>query len=318
MSYFDRLPTALLVSIVEFISPIEYELKPWARYFSDKLNLNVLCSNPNAVSILRRKPIHQLNMTKLSTNPNPDIFPILLKRKEEMDMTFICRLMYPEAVNYAEKSIHKLDVYARTSLLQNPSAIHMVEKYFEIPYLRHCEELSANPSAVPLLLKYPSLVNGKGLSRNPSPEAFPLILHYHEHGVRETCLDHTWLCLNRNPDVVRWLAPRLTPADACWISFNPSAIFLLEEQWLLRDWSSLSINPGAIDMLLSSPTRIDWTMAVRNPNLSKLIENIPYGVFRIPLDQIAALSANPDLFEISPSLRNKTINEYVQCISSNQ
>ena len=60
-----------------------------------------------------------------------------------------------------------------------------------------------------------------------------------------------------------------------YLSHNPNAIHLLEQNPNKIDWSWLSKNPNAIHLLEQNPDKIDWCNLSQNPNAIHLLEQNP-------------------------------------------
>ena len=59
----------------------------------------------------------------------------------------------------------------------------------------------------------------------------------------------------------------LNKLDWVNLSFNPSAIHLLEKNLDKVDWGMLSCNPNAIHILENNLDNLDWYMLSYNPNI---------------------------------------------------
>jgi len=77
-----------------------------------------------------------------------------------------------------------------------------------------------------------------------------------------------------------------------WLSLNPNAIHLLEQNPDKIDWIHLSENPNAIHILEQNPDKIHWISLSENPNAIHMVEK--------NLDRISwgCLSSNPSIFEL--------------------
>ena len=64
----------------------------------------------------------------------------------------------------------------------------------------------------------------------------------------------------KNPDKIGW----------SWLSLNPNAIELLEENTNKIDWFYLSFNPNAIELLEENTDKINWCNISRNPSIFQL------------------------------------------------
>ena len=55
--------------------------------------------------------------------------------------------------------------------------------------------------------------------------------------------------------------------DWCFLSRNPNAILLLEQNLIKIDWKQLSGNPNAISLLEQNFGKVDWEQLSSNPNI---------------------------------------------------
>ena len=97
-----------------------------------------------------------------------------------------------------------------------------------------------------------------------------------------------------------------------YLSKNPNAIHLLEQNIDKIDWWELSLNPNAIHLLEQYPDKINWCYLSRNPNAIHLLEQ--------NMDKIhwRYLSTNPSIFTYnyiklkqSRLLLHKNLIEYI-------
>ncbi len=111
-----------------------------------------------------------------------------------------------------------------------------------------------------------------------------------------------------HPDKLNW----------SWLSANPEAIHLLEQNLDKIDWSRLSLNPKAIHILEKNLDKIDWVMLSVNPEaihlISKALEQNPdkidwYWLSRNPA-AIHLLEQNLDKIDWWPLSRNPAIYTY--------
>jgi hypothetical protein len=80
--------------------------------------------------------------------------------------------------------------------------------------------------------------------------------------------------------------------DWCWLSKNPNAIHLLENNLNKVDWDILSSNSNAIHILENNLNKVDWDILSSNPNAIHLLEN---NLNKVDWD---ALSSNPNAIHI--------------------
>ena len=78
----------------------------------------------------------------------------------------------------------------------------------------------------------------------------------------------------------------------CWLSKNPNAIHLLENNLNKVDWDILSSNSNAIHILENNLNKVDWDILSSNPNAIHLLEN---NLNKVDWD---ALSSNPNAIHI--------------------
>jgi hypothetical protein len=93
----------------------------------------------------------------------------------------------------------------------------------------------------------------------------------------------------------RWKLRKWIPIDKLeWecLSWNPSAIHLLEANPEKIDWDNLSENPSAIHLLETNTDKINWTLLSSNPSAIHLLEANPEKIYW------EFLSKNPSIFEL--------------------
>jgi len=81
-----------------------------------------------------------------------------------------------------------------------------------------------------------------------------------------------WFWLSLNPNAIDLLENNLNEVDWDALSSNPNAIHILENNLDKVDWELLSKNPNAIDLLKKNQDKINWYWLSRNPNAIKLLE----------------------------------------------
>jgi hypothetical protein len=175
-----------------------------------------------------------------------------------------------------EKNEDKIS-WIQLSKNPHPRAIELLEKHIQsraqTGFLDEVEWnwVSANPSALPLLEKYPHEIKWGFASSNLG--ILPL--------------------LEKNPDKIHWetlcmmICPALLPflekylyklCHHCWyfLSSLPDAVPLLEKYPLLIDWGQLSRNPGALHLLSQRPEKIDMHHLSANPNATHWLFRLDY------------------------------------------
>ena len=99
------------------------------------------------------------------------------------------------------------------------------------------EPLSANPSAIWLLSRNPTMIDWDGLSKNPNAMAL----------------------LEANQDEIDW--------EELSKNTNAKAIALLDANPDMIDWDQLSENPSAIALLEANQDKLNWSWLSTNPSI---------------------------------------------------
>ena len=76
-----------------------------------------------------------------------------------------------------------------------------------------------------------------------------------------------WDWLSLNPNAIHILEQNLDKINWDCLSFNPNAIHLLEQNLDKIDWYWLSGNPNAIHLLEQNFNKINWEFLSENPNI---------------------------------------------------
>ncbi len=82
----------------------------------------------------------------------------------------------------------------------------------------------------------------------------------------------SWLFLSSNPSAIHILEQNIDDIDWRELSSNAAAIHLLEQYPDNIDWSNLSDNPSAIHLLEKNMDKIDWSNLSSNHNAFHLLE----------------------------------------------
>ena len=77
--------------------------------------------------------------------------------------------------------------------------------------------------------------------------------------------------LSLNPNAIHLLEQNLDEVDWYYLSGNPNAIHILEKNLDKVNWYSLSENPNAIHILEQNLDRVDWDGLSTNPNAIHLL-----------------------------------------------
>ena len=222
-----------------------YKLRDWVNL--DKLYMVHLFQNPNALYyILQRGTINLFTMAK---NKN---FTYLLK-KSLSGIYGSALSNNGNADRILEKNIYKIGWYdlfetpytyddtynvnwSNICRNTNPKIIKVLEKIIETNLDKiDWVILSANPSAICILEKYPDKMN--------------------------------WIALSRNKNAMHILEKNLDKIDWDYLCTNPSAISLLEKNMDKINWTYLSINPNAIHLFEKNIDKVDWRIMSLNPNI---------------------------------------------------
>jgi hypothetical protein len=223
-----------------------------------------------------------------------------------------------QKLNLIEKYISKMDEKGIAFLSKNPHAI---------PYLMLNENqhkicwglFLTNSNAIDYIKKYSPIVNHDWekvdeLLMNSNPEAIKII----ENNLYDMINTHFafWNWISSNPSAVSLLEKNFVNIDWRQISKNPNAIHLLERNKDKIDWSNLSGNKNAIDILLQYPHKIDWQVfsSNTNPIAIKMLEENPDKIDWRNLSRnssaIHLLEANQSKVCYDTILQNDNIYQY--------
>lgn len=232
---------AICVDIIDLILSYlpEYELLPWISF--DDINFSGLSRNtsPGAINMLEQFGSYDKNSKRCMHRWH-------LSRNKA-------------AIRLFEKNIDFIKCYF-AGICGNHGAGHIIKQVMENQKLRKemksliTTDLSANPSVIDVLEKYPRYIRWGALSSNP--EARRLIEANRER------IDWSELSANPAEWAIRLLEVNRGFIDWSSLSGNPSegAIRLLETNRDFISWSRLSCNPseGAIRILEANKEKIDW------------------------------------------------------------
>jgi hypothetical protein len=123
----------------------------------EKLDWEILSSNPNAIHLLGKNP-DKIDWSFLSSNPNA--IHLLEQNPTKIDWEYLSS--NPNAIDLLEQNPTKIDWYA---LSFNPNAIHLLEQN---PYKINWFSLSGNPNAIQLLEKNRHKIIWQMISKNSS------------------------------------------------------------------------------------------------------------------------------------------------------
>ena len=130
--------------------------------------------------------------------------------------------------------------------------------------------------AIHLLEKHPDKINWYDLAGNPNLlQAIHILEEYpNKIDVR---------ALARNPQALELLGTEFERLPLGYLSCNPNAIHLLEQNLNRTNWDGsssiswygLSTNPNAIHILENNIDKINWQYLTYNPNALQILEKHP-------------------------------------------
>jgi hypothetical protein len=114
-----------------------------------------------------------------------------------------------------------------------------------------------------------------------------------------------WLWLSTNPNAMHLFENNPDKIDWEPLSLNPNAMHLLERK-IVWDW--LSRNPNAMHLLKQiNPYEIDWSRLSRNPNIMEIICDLDYDAMKQTMQPLAEeLTA----YVFHPLRMNKIAEQY--------
>ena len=234
----------------------------------DKINWNSLSRNPNAISILEQN-IDKINFDALSSNPNAiSLLESNLDKIEWFNLS-----SNPNAIHILERNLSKVDWNCLSS---NPNAIHILEKNKDKINWTH---LCRNPNGIPLLeeVLFQNMNNNNHINNQEEiSDYFSL-----EKCLKSASLDDptierpkpNWYYLSGNPNAISLLEQNIDKIDWHYLSSNPNAIHILEKNLDKINWRLLSANPNAISLLEQNMDKVNWIYLCRNPNGIAILQN---------------------------------------------
>ena len=225
----------------------------------DKLNVDYLSKNPNAIYYLLDKGL-PIDYYWLTGNTNPIAMRLLEDEiyndnsKIYIDWHELSKNPSPEAIKILKdnRDIIKWDILSENT---NPNAIKLIEK-----------EIKKNPKNISIIR----------LSTNETPEAINLLekIIFNPNPIYVIEWYHIWKNLSKNSKAVKILKDNRKNINWDSLSANKSteAIELLEEELKVNprhiNWSALSGNPNqkAFELLQANPHNIDWDALSENTN----------------------------------------------------
>ncbi len=264
------------------MSEPNYKLRDWIPL--DKLNLEIIASEPRAINVIEQN-LHKFDDEWIS---NPSALHLI------------------ESKNYPR--------YMLVELCDNPNprAIEMIKTHGGL--VRQWHLLSANPGALSLLLENFDKINWNWFSKNPNPDAIPILqqnLHQNVNWyyistnpnaypiIKDNLDKINWnlLCRNKDPRVIKILEKN--PNKICWefLSANPAAIHLIKKNINKINWYGISANPAAIDLIEKNIDKISIENLASNPAAIHIIEKHIHKYYgNYSYDFWTNLSFNPEIF----------------------
>jgi len=196
----DQLPEDILKHITQKSLKSLFKYKLVDGIPEDKLDLNGLCENPNAIYYLITNG-KQINYYHLSINPNPIVFKLL---KEELKINPEVHINWHLLSSKTELEVINL-LSERNKFENNLSK----EEYDKLPYKINWNLLSANPSAIKILKEeYNNNPNSEKLVWSvlcSNPKAIDILTEEYEKYPNSFKLIWSALCSNPNPKIVKLL-----------------------------------------------------------------------------------------------------------------
>jgi hypothetical protein len=248
---------------------------------SGRIDWYRLSSNPAALDLLGGSDVV---VDQLCRNPNPDAIHLiapytalptfrwneLALNPNAVEMLDQYLLLYPERADWTAATIQDPGVISMRRLASNTAAAPIFARLG-----RTTLELFGNPNALDLVRDDPRIAEGDEavwmlLCRNPS--ALPIIERYPQH--------IHWPSLSTNPSAIYILQANYFRVDARRMSSNPNAIELLErsfsEPWTNEPWPrqrnapdhmalSALRSPDLMTFLKRRPGYIYWPELAANP-----------------------------------------------------
>ena len=168
----------------------------------DKLDVNLLCENRNALSYLITKKL-QFNYYHLSINPNPIVFKLLKKEIQNVHINW--------HLLSSKTDLEVIDLLSERIKFENQLSKEEYDK-LKLPYKINWKLLSANPKAIKILKEEYDNPNSdklvwSALCSNPS--AFDILKEEYKRYPNSNKLVWSAICSNPNPKIVKLLEKEL-------------------------------------------------------------------------------------------------------------
>ena len=175
---------------------------------------------------------------------------------------------HPGTTQIIEENLDELEMEDFYDMLQYPNYIHLILTRLSI--IMNSSQLSKNPEAIPLLIKYPEMINWFMFSLNPHPKAMEII----EQNIIKEQIEPFMYPGNFSEHPENWiLLARNQSAKA--IEIIEKYYYYIENLdilYHLEFWEELSKNQYAIRLLEKYPNNIDWDTIIENPKAGHIIE----------------------------------------------
>jgi hypothetical protein len=253
---------------------------------NNRVDWYLFSSNKEAIPILS-KPEYRKHIDWAVLSSNPSAIDLLKdKWEEDKQIKKVDVEQYNNLRNYE-------NIVAWNILSGNPNAIDLLQKKIreerkmlpeDYNSLEDNEKiawdiLSANPEAITLLEKNPDKIDWIYLSNNSSPKAIKLLKERVEYEKGLTTYAYNiltnkirWLFLSNNPNAIKLLEENKNKIVWQGLSNNLKAIKLLEANQDKIDWNILSGNHEAMNLLEANQDKINWEVLSRNPKAMSLLE----------------------------------------------
>ena len=269
--------------------------------------------SPKYLPVIKSDYAENLDWEWLSLNPSPKVYYLLNKLKTPNKI-----FSYELSSKMLEEMLEKCPKYIDWKVLSlNPKIFHLLKnllKNHEHKIINWFElSKNPNPNAIPLIEEHFNMYGTYTSELSANPNAVPFL--------KENPSIIDWKYLARNPNanaipIMEEMLKECYPKKVKWIewddfwdelSFNPNAISLLEKYPRKIRWYFLSANPNAIHLLEKNLDKIDWCHLSENPNAIHLLEK--------NLDKIdwSHLSCNPNAISLLKENQDKINWRMLSC-----
>ena len=168
----------------------------------DKLDVNLLCENPNALYYLIKNGL-QINYYHLSNNPNPIVFKLLKKEIQNVHLNW--------HLLSSKTDLEVIDLLSERIKFENQLSKEEYDK-LQLPYKINWKLLSANPKAIKILKEEYDNPNSDKLVWSAlcsNPNAFDILKEEYKEYPNSNKLVWSAICSNPNPKIVKLLEKEL-------------------------------------------------------------------------------------------------------------